>query len=235
MLIIKTWHRILLVVGLVLIAAPALGLSVLLSPGTYVDVEITTRLLELGHTVTESDPLNWDGLFDYSVYDVVAFEFASSSPADVSHLVEAVDAGIVGVVIFRGGSGVEAIASALGLIADSGLSFQGGHQATILANPHLITQNHTPATYDLGYTNTSKVDNPGVDTTILVGGPDGAALVVHNTRRAVVTPFYGHFAGYDNETEVGLTLTDNSLTWAADEIVSILDMSWGSVKTLYTK
>ena len=224
-----------LIIGLGLCATPAFGLSILLAPGHYVDIEITTRLLELGHSVTESDPATWDGLFDYSPYDVVAFEFASSNPSDAANLVAAVDAGLVGVVVFRGPNGTGSISETLGLISEQEISFQNGHHANILAVPHLITQNHVPGEYDLGYTNMSKVEYPGAETTTLVAGPDGAALVVHDTRRAVLTPFYGHFAGYDTETQVGRDLTERSLVWAAGELVASSRTSWGEVKSLFAR
>jgi len=224
-----------LIIGLGLCASPAFGLSILLAPGLHVDIEITTRLLELGHSVTESDPATWDGLFDYSPYDVVAFEFSSSNPSDASNLMAAVDAGLVGVVVFRGPNGAGSITETLGLISEQEISFQNGHQASILAAPHPITQNHIPATYDLGYTNMCKVDHPGAETTTLVAGPDGAALVVHNTRRAVVTPFYGHFAGYDTENQVGRDLTERSLVWAAGDLVASHRTSWGAVKSLFAR
>ena len=232
MRMIKSWQWVLVLASLGLMAGSASGLTVLLSPGGNPDLNITPRLIELGHTVVESDPACWDALFDYSAYDVVAFEYGSSNPADITHLVDAVDADATGVVIFRASSS-DATTTALGLIASSSVGYQSARQLSIIDNSHPITENLDITTYDLGYTNMCYVTDPGVDTTTLANGPDGAALVVHNTRRVVVTPFYGHFAGYDNESVIGRNLTDRCLTWAADEMVQAFESSWGAVKSLY--
>ncbi|MFH1844783.1 MAG: hypothetical protein ABIF77_16455 [bacterium] len=227
----RIWSGVLLVVCLGFFAGPALGLTILVTPASNPDIDITPRLIGLGHTVHEIDPATWDAQFDYSVYDVVAFQHAFSDPADIAHLVDAVDAETVGVVFFR--VNVEAAATALGLISSSSSDFQDGHQLSIVDNSHPITHDLAITIYDLGYVNMSYVANPAGGTTVLANGPDGAALVVHNSRRVVATPFYGHFAGHDNETAVGLGITSKSLDWAASEQVPVMQTTWGMVKALY--
>ena len=219
-----------MIVCLGIIASPVSGLSILVAPGASPNVNIVPRLIGLGHTVQELDPSTWDALFDYSAYDVVAFQFLSSDPADISHLVNAVDAEEIGVVFFRGGV---ATATALGLISSSSFDYQNAHPLSIVDNSHPITQFFQITTYDLGYGNMTHVIDPGVNTTILANGVGGAALVVHNTRSVVATPYYGAYWEDDIETEAGLAITDNCLMWAAGEPVPVQQMTWGTVKSLF--
>ena len=226
----RAWQGILMVACMGLIAGPVFGLSILVAPGASPSTNIVPRLIGLGHTVQESDPSTWDALFDYSAYDVVAFQFLSSDPADISHLVTAVDAEEIGVVFFRG---VVATATALGLISSSSFDYQSAHPLSIVDNSHPITQFFQITTYELGHGNMTHVIDPGVNTTVLANGVDGAALVVHNTRSVVATPYYGAYWEDDIETEAGLAITDNCLMWAAGEPVSVQQMTWGTVKSLY--
>ena len=213
-----------------LIASPVFGLSILVAPGALPNVNIVPRLIGLGHTVHEIDPSTWDALFDYSAYDVVAFQFLSGSPADISHLVNAVDAGEIGVVFFRGSQDT---ALALGLISSSSFDYQSANPLSLIDINHPITQFLQITTYYPGYGNMTYVTDPGVNTTILGTGVDGAALVAHNTRNVVATPYYGAYWEQDIETEVGLAITDNCLMWAAGEPVSVQPIAWGAVKSLF--
>ncbi len=228
----RVWQSIMMVACMGLIAGPVFGLSVLVAPGASSSTNIAPRLIGLGHTVYEIDPSTWDVLFDYSAYDVVAFQFLSGNPADISHLVNAVDAGDIGVVFFRA-AGAQATATALGLISSSSFDYQLAHPLSIVDNSHPITQYLDITTYGLGYGNMTHVVDPGVNTTILGTGVDGAALVVHNTRSVVATPYYGAYWEQDIESEVGLAITDNCLVWAAGETVPVVTESFGSVKALY--
>jgi hypothetical protein len=232
MQIYRVWQSILMVACMGLIAGPVFGLSVLVAPGASSSTNIAPRLIGLGHTVYEIDPSTWDALFDYSAYDVVAFQFLSGNPADISHLVNAVDAGDIGVVFFRA-AGAQATATALGLISSAFLDYQFAHPLSIVDNSHPITQFFQITTYELGYGNMTHVIDPGVNTTILANGVDGAALVVHNTRSVVATPYYGAYWEDDIETEAGLAITDNCLMWAAGEPIPVQQMTWGTVKSLY--
>lgn len=233
MKILKIWRMILLVLFMGLITSPALGLSILVAPGVNPDVDVVPRLIGLGHTVHEIDPSTWDSLFDYSAYDVVAFQFLSSSPADISHLVAAVDAGEIGVVFFRG-AGCQDTAIALGLIASSTFDYQSAFPLSIVDTGHPITQYLEITTYNTGYGNMTYVLDPGLNTTTLATGPQGAALVVHNTRSVVAAPYYGAYWQNVNETEVGLAITDNCLVWAAGDPVPVQHMPWGTVKSLFS-
>ncbi len=79
----------------------------------------------------------------------------------------------------------------------------------------------------------SYVVDPGVETTTLCTGASGAALVVHDSRRAVVTPYYGAYWESDQENEVGYGLTERSLQWAAGVPVSVPEMTMGEMKLLF--
>ncbi len=198
---------------LCLFAVSSAGASMVLVADGILDAE--PRLTGLGHTVTQSDASTWDASFDYSPYDVVAFEFGSDDPADLQNLVTAVDASDVGVVFLRGGADVLATATALGLITGGSMHYQSPTDLNVIDNSHFITQNLSLGTHNLGYTYMSYFDSPGAGTTTLGNGPDGAALLVHNSRRVVGTPFFGHTSGYGNENATGLEMTDRSIEWAA--------------------
>jgi hypothetical protein len=228
----RAWQGILVVAYLGLAAGSTLGLSVLVAPGVFSYVDVAPRLIGLGHTVTELDPATWDASFDYSAYDVVAFQYLSGNPADISHLVDAVDAEQIGVVCFRA-TGAEATAMALGLISSSVFDYQSSSPFSIVDNSHPITHNLDIATYNSGYGNMTYVIDPGVDTTILAQGPAGATLVVHNTRRAVAAPYYGAYWESESLTQVDQDLIDKCLKWAAGEPVPVLQTTWGMVKSLY--
>jgi hypothetical protein len=198
--------------------AEAEPLNVLLAQPSDMATDVVTRLAGLGHEVTLSAASSWGSSFDYSPYDVVAFQFTSGSPGDVQHLVAAVDSGTVGVVFFRGGFFVETVAAELGLIAGGELAFQQPAVVEVLDDSHYITSSLSAGTHDLGYTYMSRVSTPGAATSTLATGPDGPALVVHDTRRAVITPFYGNPDRYHDETPTGLQITERSLQWAAGTV-----------------
>ncbi|MBN2271914.1 MAG: hypothetical protein JXN61_14960 [Sedimentisphaerales bacterium] len=190
------------------------GVSILLADNFGTTPNVIPRLTGLGHTVTVSSASTWGAAFDYSPYDVVAFEYRSQNPGDISHLVATVNAGTVGVVFFRG-YGAESTASALGLAGGGSLDWQTPTNLNVLDNSHFITSNLSLGVQNLGYTYMSLIHDPGVNTTTLATGPAGAALVVHDTLRAVITPFYGHLSAYDNENATGLEVTQQSILWAA--------------------
>jgi len=126
-----------------------------------------------------------------------------------------------------------ATAIALGLVSAESVEFQNANQLQVVDNSHPITHDLDITTYDLGYGNMSYVEFPAAGTTVLANGASGAALVVHDSRRVVATPFYGHFSGHDSETAIGLGITSKSLDWAAREQVPVLHTTWGNVKALY--
>ena len=205
---------------------PAAALSILLNDGAT-GGNVQARLVGLGHAVTVAPPATWTAAFDYSVFDVVAFEFSvpagSANPADIGHLVAAVDAGEVGVVFFRG-YGAAATAAALGVSAsasDSAMWFQNPALLTVHDNSHAITAGMSLGTQDLGFEYIARIDQPGVDTDVLASGPQGAALVVHQTRRVVVAPFFGHPTDFAGETQMSVDLTERALQWAASSPVDL--------------
>jgi len=52
------------------------GVNILLTPGSSSSIDVETRLVGLGHTVTISQPSTWGTSFYYSPYDVVTFQFS---------------------------------------------------------------------------------------------------------------------------------------------------------------
>lgn len=206
-------HKLFALALLATFSLNAHALSILINGGNG-EREVTERLEGLGHTVTDSNAVWWNSNWDYSAYDVVAFEYGASNPSDISNLVAAVEAQEVGVVFFRGW-GAGNTMSALGLGAGAGDWQYAQNNLDIVDNSHYITQGTSLGINDLGYTYMSYEAAPGANTTVLANGADGAALVVHNTLRVALTPFYGHYSGYDDETALGLQLTENTLQWAA--------------------
>ena len=214
--------------------SPAHAASILLAPSGTPGIEVQARLVGLGHTVTVGNPASWGAGFDYAPYDVVVFQFSSNDPADIAHLVAAVDASQVGVVFFRG-FGTENTALALGLISGGQLNWQSRTDLNVTNNTHALTAGLSLGVQNLGYNFMSWVEVPaGATTTTLATGPGGAALVVHNTRRAVITPFYAHDSGYADENATGLDVTQRSILWAAgDQATPVATSSWGRIKATY--
>jgi len=202
----------------------ASALSVLLN-GSHPDRGVGGRLESLGHTVTASYANTWDSNWDYSAYDVVAFQYGSQNPADIANLLTAVQNEEVGVVFFRG-SGAELTAAALGV--NYGLmDWQYANTMNIIDNSHYITQGIDLGVYDLGQTYMSEYYGPGPDTTVLATGADGAGLLVHNDYRIAMSHYYGHESGYDLETEFSMELTERTLQWAAGAaVVPIPAAAW---------
>ena len=181
-------------------------------------------LESFGHTVTTSATMptyTWGSNFDYSAYDLVVFAYDAGNPADIGHLVAAVEAGEVGVVFLRG-EGAQATARALGIIEDSALAYPlvwqfAYNNLNVVDNSHYITEGTALGLHDLGYRYMSYVPEPGTETTVLATGLDGAALVVHNRLRVAVNPSYAHLDGlFVDETAFGLELTERTLQWAAE-------------------
>lgn len=194
--------------------SPAIaGVHVLLSDNGAGLTDVIPRLQMLGHNVTVSDASTWNAAFDYAPYDVVVFEYSSANPADIPHLVAAVDSGLVGVVAMRA-TGSESTLQALGLTGGATLNYQDPTDLNVLDNTHCITAGLSLGVQNLGFTYMTNSSDPGANTTILGSGPSAAALIVHNTRRAAVVPFYGHPTNYGGETAASMSITDRALNWA---------------------
>ncbi|MBT8131510.1 MAG: VPLPA-CTERM sorting domain-containing protein [Gammaproteobacteria bacterium] len=131
----------------------------------------------------------------------------------MNHLVAQVQAGNVGVVFFRSW-GADETAQALGMSGGE-FNWQYANQFNVVDNGHYITDGVATGQYDLGYTYMTSSPNPGADTTVLATGSDAAALIVHNTWRVAITPFYGHVDGWDDESILATQITERTLQWAA--------------------
>jgi len=210
-------RRFLLAIFLATLSLNANALNILLT-GIHPGRDPVAYLESLGHTVTTTVPLyTWGSNFDYSAYDLVVFAYGGGNPADIGHLVAAVEAGDVGVVFMRG-EFANATAEALGILGNGGgLLWQYAYNnLNVVDNSHPITEGIALGLYDLGYRYMSYITAPGADTTVLATGLDGAALVVHNRLRVAVNPSYAHVDGlFIDETAFGLELTERTLQWAA--------------------
>ncbi len=202
-----------LMIAMSTVSLPVSASLILLDDSDY-GLDIGTRLTELGHSVTQSDSLSWDANFDYSIYDVVAFQFGSSDPFDINNLTQSVMNDEVGVVFFRG-YGAENTAEALGMTLGGTANWQPASSFEITDNTHTITAGLSLGSHELGYTYMSSFSDPGANASVLASGLGGAALVVHNQYRVAINPFYGHTASYDNETEFSKDLTNRTIEWAA--------------------
>ncbi len=130
----------------------------------------------------------------------------------------------------------ENTAIALGMITGTALHWQTPTDLLVLNNTHPITTGLALGVQNLGYTYMSHPQAVDLaNTTTLASGPGGPALVVHNDRRVVITPYYGHSANHDLENQTGLDTTQQSLIWAAEGTVSVEASSWARVKATHHK
>lgn len=212
-------RRLLISIFLATISLNANALNILLT-GVHPGRDPVGYLQGLGHTVTSTVyPWTWGSNFDYSAYDLVVFGYGGGNPADIPNLVAAVEAGEVGVVFLRG-EGAEATARALGILQNTTTAYPMKWQLAyanlnVVDNSHYITQGAALGLHDLGHKYMSYIPEPGVNTTVLATGLDGAALVVHNNLRVAVNANYAHLDGLANETAFGRELTERTLQWAA--------------------
>ena len=127
------------------------ALSILLT-GSHPDRGVQPRLESLGHTVNyDWETYTWGSEWDYSIYDVVAFQYGSANPADIGNLLTAVQNNEVGVVFFRG-SGAENTAATLGVLDTGGtMVWQYANNLDIIdtndLKPHRIHVHRTQTEY----------------------------------------------------------------------------------------
>lgn len=191
----------------------------ILHTGYSPERDVVPRLESLGHTVDAYYNTTFmDENFDYSPYDLVVFGYAAAYQGSIPGLVDAVDNGEVGVVFFRSW-GVGELAQAFGM---SGGEFDwqyatesGTDKFDVTNNNHYITQGLNLGINELGYTYMNYSPNPGPNASVLANGDDGAALLVHNSLRVAIAPFYGHEDGYELETAESIAMTERTLQWAA--------------------
>ena len=180
------------------------GLRVLISSGTFA-TELSTFLQGWGFTTTVLPGSSLNSTIDYSQYDVVAFMY-DSTISDSARLLSANAAGRPGIVCHR----CDSLMSSFDLGA-TGYWQQGSFAVT--NNSHYITQPFAVGALDVTYTYKSIVNTPSANTRTL-GTATSPSLVVHNTYRRLVTPYYGHTSGMPWSV-AGETLTRRSYEWAA--------------------
>jgi hypothetical protein len=176
----------------------------LISDG-YGSATLQTYLTGWGYTVTIVSGASLTSAFDYSPYDVVAFMY-DATIADPAHLIAENVAGHVGIVFHRGDS----------VLATFGMGASGFYQSGAFAvtdNSHYVSSPFAVGPVDVYYTYKSIVNSPAAGTRVL-GTATSPSLVVHNTYRRIVTPYYGHPAGMP-WSAAGATLTRRSYEWAS--------------------
>jgi hypothetical protein len=173
--------------------------------GSTLATNIQGYLVGWGYSATIIDGANLTSTFDYSPYDVVAFMF-DATLADSAHLLARNMAGQIGIVCHR----CDSLTSTFGLGA-SGFWQMGAFAVT--DNTHYVTSPFAVGPVDVYYTYKSILNTPSAAVRVL-GTATAASLVVHNTYRRIVTPYYGHTAGMP-WSAAGEQITRRTYEWAA--------------------
>lgn len=214
---IKTLITVIAILSCGCVLQSQAAINILLAADATPSTDLETRFSALGHTVTVSNPAAWDATFDYSSYDVVAIGHDSLPISSESHLIANVTGGTVGLLIGRAFETASTnISAGLGLTSGADNDWQGTSM-TVLDNTHPITSHLSLGGHNFGYRYATEVtDAVGTDATVLMNGGDGnPSLVVHDSVRAAIIPYYGHFKDEGLATADALTLTDNAILWAA--------------------
>lgn len=168
---------------------------------------LNSELTAMGHTCTNAAAATLTAAYDYSPYDVIIFAFGSTTPpgmATITALNESCDLGIISA------RGSNAVNSALGLATTE---FYDGADFTIIENTHFITSPFPLGVLDLGFTYKSNMTAGVAGTTNLgtVAGGNGS-LVIHDTYKRAVCPWYGHWDGMPWNADAE-TLMDRIIAW----------------------
>ncbi len=179
-------------------------LRVLIVEG-FGSVDLEAFLVGWGFTVTRIPGASLTSSFDYGPYDVVAMMF-DSTLADAAHLASASAAGNVGLVMHRSDSLVDDFDMCLSAFYQSG-------EFSIADASHFITGGYAVGILPLDYTYKSFCNPPTANVRVL-GTATGPSLVVHDTYRRVVTPYYGHWDGMPWNDDAAV-ITWRSYMWAS--------------------
>lgn len=183
--------------------------NLLLVDGTAPEIGRAKTALEgLGHTVTLEPSSNLISGYDYSNYDAILFGRNSPEPSFMSEILTLNTNNQLGIVLLRGD--VVSSSSDIG----AGITYSST-DFTINNNSHYITQPFSSGVLNLGFTYKSNLPNVSPNCTILGSVASGnGSLVVHNTYRRVLSPYYGHQTG--TATPDALLLLDRIIAWAVD-------------------
>ena len=200
--------------------------NLLMVEGTF-DTEAKAELEAMGHTVTIEEAVNLTSGFDYSSYDAIIFMYDSPEPSGISDILSLNINNQLGIILMRG----ENVLSQ----ADMGTSMTWAEgDFTIENNSHYITQVFSTGILDLGFTYKSNLIEMNSGNTVLGSVLLGnGSLVVNDTFRRVVCPYYGHTDGMP-WTSDGEILMDRVIAWAVSVPTQVVNngMPWKDI-TLY--
>ncbi|CAN5521677.1 hypothetical protein BH10BAC1_BH10BAC1_13540 [soil metagenome] len=175
----------------------------------YGSTDTQTELATLGHTSTIVNATLLVPSYDFTPYDAILFMYDSPKPPAMLSIINLNISCQLGIVILRGGNVIDTV----GLGA---ASFYSSTDFTIQNNTHWITSVFPLGMLDLGFMYKSNVTTSSPNTTSL-GSVEVAngSLVVHDTYKRVVSPYYGHPVGMPGTADASLLL-DRIICWAAD-------------------
>jgi hypothetical protein len=180
--------------------------NLLIVDGTF-GSDAQSELTAMGHTVFLESPANLTPGYDYTPYDAIIFMYNTYAPIGMSEILALNQNCQLGLILMRG----ENIISP----ADMGTSVTFSNDDLLIENnTHYITQPFSLGLLDLGFTYKSNLTTINSGNTILgsVSGGNGS-LVIHNTYKRVMSPYYGHYDGmpWNPDAEI---LMDRIIAWA---------------------
>ena len=181
----------------------------------YSSSNVKTQLESLGHTVAIENSENLTSTFDYSSYDTIIFLFNSPEPSGISEILSLNASNQLGIVIMRGENLISS--------CDMGTAVTWSNTGfTIEDNSHFITQPFSLGTLDLGFTYKSNLTTINAGNTILGSVSSGnGSLVVNDSYRRVVCPYYGHPTGMPWSTDASIMM-DRIIAWtSSSETLSV--------------
>ena len=182
----------------------------LVSGGLEGDIE--TELEAMGHTVTIVPAASLTDAYDYSPYDAIIFSFNAAEPPGMATIIAENEACNLGIIQMR----CPDVITTTGLGNDVWYS---STDFTITNNSHWITEPFALGVLDLSFTYKSNITVPassGVTVLGTVEASGNGSLVVHDTYKRVMSPYYGHYVEmpWSAEAEV---LMDRIIAWAVDD------------------
>lgn len=174
----------------------------------YGSSDVKSELETLGHTVTIESSANLTIGYDYSSYNTIIFMYDSVEPSGISEILSLNTNDQLGIILMRGQYLINS--------CDMGSSITWSDtDFTIENNSHFITQPFSLGILDLGFTYKSNLTAINSGNTVLGSVSSGnGSLVVNNTYRRVICPYYGHPVGMPWTLDAG-TLLDRIIAWTA--------------------
>ena len=169
---------------------------------------VKTELETLGHIVTIESSANLTSSYDYSSHDVIIFMYTSIEPSGISEILSLNANNQLGIILMRSENLINScdIGSAV---------YWSATDFTIEDNSHFITQPFSLGVLDLGFTYKSNLTAINSGNTILGSVSAGnGSLVVNDTYRRVISPYYGHTDGMPWTSIAGI-LMDRIIAWVA--------------------